>query len=73
MPSDRSPNLAIRDGRWNLLLNGDEKGVELYDLSKDPGGANNIAAEHAEIAARLKTDVFKRRRSMPSPVTASRG
>jgi hypothetical protein len=67
MPSDRSPNLAFRDGRWNLFVNADEKGAELYDLSKDPSEANNIAADRAEITAPLKNAALKWRHSMPLP------
>ncbi len=32
---DRSPNVAIREGDWKLLLNADGSGVELYNLSTD--------------------------------------
>jgi len=32
---DRSPNLAIRDKEWKLLVNADGQGAELYDLSTD--------------------------------------
>jgi arylsulfatase A-like enzyme len=32
---DRSPNVAVRDGKWKLLLNADGTGSELYDLQKD--------------------------------------
>ena len=33
---DRSPNVAVRDGDWKLLVNADGTGAELYDLSADP-------------------------------------
>jgi arylsulfatase A-like enzyme len=68
---DRSPNLAIRDGRWKLLVNTDSENAELYDLSTDPSEANNIAAAHPEIAERLKSEVLNWRQSLPS-VSASK-
>jgi arylsulfatase A-like enzyme len=65
LPDDRSPNLAIRDGYWKLLVNADGENAELYDLSKDPSEANNVVAENVEVATRLITDVLKWRKSMP--------
>ena len=32
---DRSPTLAIREGRWKLLMNHDESGIELYDMGAE--------------------------------------
>jgi hypothetical protein len=52
MPPDRWPNVAIRDGRRKLLVNADHVG--LYDLSRNAGEANNIAAARRQIVARLK-------------------
>jgi arylsulfatase A-like enzyme len=71
LPDDRSPNLAIRDGNWKLLVNADGENAELYDLATDPDEANNIAKEHAEVATRLKSEVLKWRKSMPSTVKAA--
>jgi arylsulfatase A-like enzyme len=34
---DRSPNVAVRDGDWKLLVNADGTGAELYDLAADRG------------------------------------
>lgn len=40
---------AIRDGNWKAIRAGHLQGTtELYDLSKDPGEANNIAGQHPE-------------------------
>lgn len=65
LPDDRSPNLAIRDGNWKLLVNADGENAELYDLSDDPGEMKNIAAANPEVTARLKNDVLKWRHSLP--------
>ena len=46
---------AVRKGKWKLikiaLLPGK---TELYDLSKDPGEKNNVAAQHPEIVRDLE-------------------
>jgi arylsulfatase A-like enzyme len=65
-PDDRSPNLAIRDGNWKLLVNAGGENAELYDLSTDPGEAKNIAEDHPEVATRLRSDALKWRKSVPS-------
>jgi arylsulfatase A-like enzyme len=55
--SGRSPTLAIRQGRWKLLMNADRSRVELYDLLADPMETDNVASEHgrhvADLAGRL--------------------
>ncbi len=50
---DRSPNLAVREGNWKLLVNTDGTGAELYDLATDPKETTNIAARYPEITERL--------------------
>lgn len=52
---------AMRHGNWKLLLpaNAKKDVVELFDLSKDPGERNNLAAKHPEIVAEL-TGVLRR-------------
>ena len=64
-PSDRSPQLAIRDGKWKLLVNADGEGAELYDLSAAKDESQNVIAEHADLAARLKKAVLDWRSSWP--------
>ncbi len=39
---NRSPMLAIRDGRWKLLLNPDGSRSELYLIGEDPTEINNL-------------------------------
>jgi hypothetical protein len=41
--ADRSPNVAVRDGKWKLLVNADGTGAELYDLAADPKEAKDLA------------------------------
>jgi hypothetical protein len=45
--------LAIRDGRWKLLLNPGRSRIELYDIPADPPELNNLAAAHPEVVTRL--------------------
>jgi arylsulfatase A len=42
---------AVRDAAWKLVMNG--RGLELFDLSSDPGEANDLAAEQPQIASHL--------------------
>ncbi|MFC1596529.1 sulfatase-like hydrolase/transferase [Planctomycetota bacterium] len=65
-PPDRSPNLAIREGRWKLLVNADGSGAELYDFSEDTSETANVAPEHPEVARRLSEKVLGWRKSLPS-------
>jgi arylsulfatase A-like enzyme len=71
-PGDRSPNLAVRDGRWKLLVNADGTGAELYDLSTDRAEAVNLAASHPDQTATLKKLVLDWRKSLPCPDLPSR-
>lgn len=62
---DRSPNVAVRDGQWKLLVNADGAGAELYDLAGDPNETKNLATERPEIAQRLTGRALAWRRSLP--------
>ena len=62
---DRSPNVAIRDGKWKLLVNADGSDVQLFDLESDRNEDRNIAAEKPEIAARLKNTALQWRKELP--------
>lgn len=64
-PRDRSPQLAIRDGKWKLLVNANGEGAELYDLSSERDESTNVASEHPQEAARLKAAVIDWRHSLP--------
>ena len=61
---DRSPNVAVRDGRWKLLLNADGSGAELYDLDADP--KESKGAENPEVAKRLTERALAWRKSLPA-------
>lgn len=50
---DRSPSLAIRDGKWKLLMNKDKSQMELYKIEFDPNETVNMVELEPQIAARL--------------------
>jgi len=60
---DRSPNVAVRDGNWKLLING--SGPELYDLSNDPAEEHNVTAENGGRSERLSRVALRWRNSLP--------
>ena len=62
---DRSPNLAMRDGDWKLLVNDDGTGAELYDLATDVGETRDVAGDHPEVVERLRRTVLQWRRALP--------
>jgi arylsulfatase A-like enzyme len=62
---NRSPNVAVRDGDWKLLVNANGSGAELYDLATDATETKNLAADKADIAKRLSVAAIKWRKSLP--------
>ncbi len=64
-PLDQSPNLAVRDGDWKLLINDDETRLELYDLSHSDREYHNVAGEHPDIAKKLSERLLAWRKALP--------
>jgi arylsulfatase A-like enzyme len=62
---DRSPNVAVRDGKWKLLLNADGTGTELYDLQTERNEEQNVADENPAVAKRLAGMALQWRKSLP--------
>jgi arylsulfatase A-like enzyme len=62
---DRSPNLAIRDGKWKLLMNFDGTGTELYNMETDSKETTNVALENQKLADKMKTKLLAWRNLMP--------
>jgi arylsulfatase A-like enzyme len=61
----RSPNVAIREGDWKLLVHADGRSPELYNIPADPNETKNLVAERPEIAKRLTAKALAWRRSLP--------
>ena len=57
--------LTIRDGKWRYYRG--RQGDELYDLSNDPGEARNLAQQHPEVAASLRTKALAWEKALPTP------
>ena len=64
-PDAKSPNVAIRDGNWKLLINADGTGAELYNLATDRTETRNLAAEKPDITKRLTDAALTWRKSLP--------
>ncbi|HEY2158328.1 MAG TPA: sulfatase-like hydrolase/transferase [Isosphaeraceae bacterium] len=62
---NRSPNVAVRDGSWKLLINADGTGAELYDLAADPKESRDLAASRPEVAKPLVERALAWRKSLP--------
>jgi arylsulfatase A-like enzyme len=63
--ADRSPQLAMREGNWKLLVNADGSGLELFDLASDARENKNVAGENATLATALRDKLIAWKRSLP--------
>jgi arylsulfatase A-like enzyme len=61
---DQSPNLAMRSGRWKLLMNDDGSRVELYDFSRSTKERDNVAGDHPEVIRQLSERLLAWRKSL---------
>ena len=64
-PADVSPNMAVRDGRWKLLMNADGSNVELYDFRDGFDESRSVAAKHPKVTRRLSAMLQSWRQSLP--------
>ncbi len=62
---NRSPFLAVREGKWKLLANADKSRVELYDIPSDPMEMNNLADSNPPIVNRLFKKLLDWHSSLP--------
>lgn len=52
---NRSPSLAMREGKWKFLMNQDGKRIELYNLDVDRQETQNVANANSELVKRYKS------------------
>ncbi len=62
---NRSPNLAIQQGKWKLLINYDGSDMQLYNLKTDPDETKNVLELHQNIVNTLKEKLIRWRNSLP--------
>jgi arylsulfatase A-like enzyme len=60
-----NPDLAVRDGKWKLLINYDRTMPQLYDLQTDQSETRNVASEQSDLTARLTELVFRWNSALP--------
>ena len=71
---DKSPMLAIRSGRWKLLMNPDRSRLELYDIPNDPSETGNLASREPKIVRRLSKQLLAWQKTLPpGPVDSGAG
>ena len=63
-----TPPLAVRDGRWKLLVQKDGTEPQLYDLQTDVDESDNLANEHPDVVARLTEQVLQWHATLPKPL-----
>ncbi|MDZ4401907.1 sulfatase-like hydrolase/transferase [Prosthecobacter sp.] len=64
-PGSKSPNVAVRDGDWKLLVNADGSQTELYHLARDPNETKNLAETESATVERLRKAALAWRAAMP--------
>jgi N-acetylgalactosamine-6-sulfatase len=66
--------LAIRDGKWKLLMNPDRSRLELYDIPNDPSEMTNLSEKHPDVVERLAGPLLAWQGSLPQgPVDPGAG
>jgi len=58
------PASSLREGNWKLIEQIEDNSVELYDLAKDPGEKNDLAASEAARTAELRKKLDDWRKSI---------
>ena len=57
--------MAVREGKWKLLINADGSKSELYDMDADPKETTDLAGKQLEIVKRLSEKTLAWRKSLP--------
>ena len=61
----KSPMLAVRDGKWKLLMNPDRSRIELYDVAADPAELKELSSAYPEETRRLADKVLHWSKELP--------
>jgi N-acetylgalactosamine-6-sulfatase len=71
---NRSPILAMREGKWKLLMNPDRSRVELYDIPVDPSELTNLAGRDPEVVKQMSSRLLAWQKDLPEgPKDAAAG
>jgi len=60
-----SPALAIRKGKWKLMMNPDRSRVELYDLEANPSEVDSVADTHPQVVEELAAELLAWHKTVP--------
>jgi arylsulfatase A-like enzyme len=63
---DRSPHIAVREGKWKLLVNADGSATELFDVEADPNETIDHVQDQPEIVQRLRAAALDWKKSLPT-------
>jgi len=61
----QSPNLAMRQGNWKLLVNDTGAGTELYDLATDPSEKTSLAEQQPKPVGQIQQQLLASRKALP--------
>lgn len=69
---NKSPRLALRDGKWKFLMNPDGSRIELYDFEKDSQcmEMDNVADQHEELVKKYSAILKEFEKSLPKSQVA---
>lgn len=70
-PNNNWPDLAIREGKWKLLVNVDGSNPELYDIEANLGETINLVEENPQIVSELKKKVLRWFENTKGAISAS--
>ncbi|QJW91278.1 sulfatase-like hydrolase/transferase [Spirosoma taeanense] len=51
---DKSPNLAMRQGDWKLLVNDNGSGTELFNLATDPSEQTDVSSQQPKVVETMR-------------------
>ncbi len=63
-----SPNLAMREGKWKLLINADSTDAQLFNLDIDPEETKNLVEQEPELVKDMSSRLIAWRHTMPVPI-----